>query len=68
VPVVALGPVEDSDLDALFEQMQAPESVRMAAFTAEEPGDWSAFDAHMARLRSAPDITLRAVTRRRGRP
>jgi hypothetical protein len=27
---VALRPVDDSDLDALFEQMRDPESVRMA--------------------------------------
>ncbi len=32
---VALRPIDDSDLDALFEQMRDPESVRMAAFTAE---------------------------------
>jgi RimJ/RimL family protein N-acetyltransferase len=35
---------------------------RMAAFTAGDSGDRGAFDAHMARLRSSPDITLRAVT------
>ena len=34
----------------------------MAAFTTGDPGDRSAFDAHMARVRSSPDITLRAVT------
>ncbi|MEU4745361.1 GNAT family N-acetyltransferase [Actinosynnema sp. NPDC023658] len=59
---VALRSVEDSDLDALFEQMRDPESVRMAAFTAKDPDDREAFDAHMARLRASPDITLRAVT------
>jgi RimJ/RimL family protein N-acetyltransferase len=61
--VVTLRPVEDSDLDALFDQMRQPESVRMAAFTAKDPRDRSAFDAHMARSRSSPDITMRAVTR-----
>ena len=30
---VALRPVQDGDLDALFEQMRDPEGVRMAAFT-----------------------------------
>ena len=60
--VVALRPVEDADLDALFEQMRDPEGVRMAAFTAEDPDDRNAFDAHMARVRSQPDITMRAVT------
>jgi inner membrane transporter RhtA len=61
MPDVALRPVEDADLDALFEQMRDPESVRMAAFTAGDPDDRPAFDAHMARVRSSPDITMRAV-------
>ncbi|MFI9011393.1 GNAT family N-acetyltransferase [Actinosynnema sp. NPDC053489] len=60
---VALRAVEDSDLDALFDQMRDPESVRMAAFTAEDPDDRAAFDAHMAKVRSAHDVALRAVTR-----
>jgi RimJ/RimL family protein N-acetyltransferase len=59
---VALRPVEDADLDALFDQMRDPESVRMAAFTPEDPEDRGAFDAHMTRLRTSPDIILRAVT------
>ncbi|MFI6307751.1 GNAT family N-acetyltransferase [Amycolatopsis thailandensis] len=59
---VALRFVEDSDLDALFEQMRDPESVRMAAFIARDPNDREAFDAHVAKLRSSPDIILRAVT------
>jgi RimJ/RimL family protein N-acetyltransferase len=60
--VVALRPVQDGDLDALFEQMRDPEGVRMAAFTPEDPADRNAFDAHMAKVRSSPGITLRAVT------
>jgi RimJ/RimL family protein N-acetyltransferase len=59
---VSLRPVEDADLDALFDQMRDPESVWMAAFTARHPDDRAAFDARMARLRRSPDITLRAVT------
>jgi RimJ/RimL family protein N-acetyltransferase len=62
MPVIALRPIEDADLDALFDQMRDPEAVRMAAFTAENPDDRHAFDAHMARVRSSPDTTLRAVT------
>jgi RimJ/RimL family protein N-acetyltransferase len=62
VPEVALRPVEDADLDALFDQMRDPEAVRMAAFTAEDPDDREAFDAHMSKVRAAPDVTLRAVT------
>jgi RimJ/RimL family protein N-acetyltransferase len=60
--VVALRAVEDRDLDALFEQMRDPEGVWMAAFTPEDPDNRSAFDAHMARVRNSPDITMRAVT------
>jgi len=63
VPVVALRPIEDRDLDALFDQMRDPESVWMAAFIARDPNDRLAFDAHMARLRASPEITMRAVTR-----
>lgn len=59
---VALREVEDADLDALFDQMRDPESVSMAAFTSRDPNDRDAFDAHMARVRSAPDITERAIT------
>ncbi|MFB6721248.1 GNAT family N-acetyltransferase [Kribbella sp. NPDC056345] len=60
---VALREVEDGDLDALFEQMRDPESVRMAAFTARDPDDRAAFDAHTARLRSDPELTFLAITR-----
>jgi RimJ/RimL family protein N-acetyltransferase len=60
---VALRSVEDSDLDALFDQMRDPESVRMAAFTAKDPNDREAFDSHMAKVRATHDTTLRAVTR-----
>jgi hypothetical protein len=62
---VALRPVEDCDLDVLFDQMRDPASVWMAAFTAKDPGDRAAFDARIAiaRLRSSPDVVLRAVTR-----
>ena len=34
----------------------------MAAFTPDDPDDRTAFDAHMARVRSLPDVTMRAVT------
>jgi RimJ/RimL family protein N-acetyltransferase len=63
VAKVALRPLEDSDLDTLFDQMRDRESVQMAAFTAKDPDDRQAFDAHMARVRTSPDGTLRGVTR-----
>ncbi|MCA2216701.1 GNAT family N-acetyltransferase [Jidongwangia harbinensis] len=59
---VALRPILDADLDVLFDQMREPESVRMAAFTAADPDDRAAFDAHMARVRARPDVTMRAIT------
>jgi RimJ/RimL family protein N-acetyltransferase len=59
---VALRHIEDADLDALFEQQRDPESVRMAAFTPASPDDRPAFDEHMAKVRSSPDTTIRAVT------
>lgn len=62
MPVIALRQVEDADLDALFDQMRDPDAVRMAAFTAENPDDRHAFDVHMARVRSLPGVTLRAIT------
>jgi len=62
VSVITLRLVEDADLDALFDQMRDPESVWMAAFTADDPGDRAAFDAHMAKVRTSPENTLRAVT------
>src|ERR1700728_802794 len=62
VAEVALRPVDDSDLDALFEQMRDPESVRMAAFTAKDPDDRTAFDVHMAKVRTSPEVTNRIIT------
>jgi RimJ/RimL family protein N-acetyltransferase len=62
VPGVELRHIEDADLDALFQQQRDPESVRMAAFTPANPDDRRAFDEHMAKVRSSPDTTIRAVT------
>jgi RimJ/RimL family protein N-acetyltransferase len=60
---LALRPVEVGDLDAIFEQMRDPESVRMAAFTAEDPSDRSAFDAHLAKVMSSAESRNRAILR-----
>ena len=59
---VALRPAGDCDLDALFGHMRDPEAVRMAAFTAEDPDDRTAFDAHMAKVRASPEVISRAIT------
>jgi RimJ/RimL family protein N-acetyltransferase len=49
---ISLRPVEDRDLDAIYRQTTDPESIRMAAFTAENPGDRAAFLERMSRLRA----------------
>ncbi|MEV5884387.1 GNAT family N-acetyltransferase [Streptomyces sp. NPDC052020] len=50
---VALREVHDSDLPVFYRQLNDPESLRMAAFTPEDPADRHAFDAQWARLRSS---------------
>jgi RimJ/RimL family protein N-acetyltransferase len=60
--LIALRPLIDTDEDALFRMMQDPESVRMAAFTPEDPTDRAGYDAHRARIRANPTVTERAIT------
>jgi RimJ/RimL family protein N-acetyltransferase len=43
--------------------MRDPESVRMAAFTAKDPSDRAAFDAHMQMVLSNAEGTFLAITR-----
>lgn len=59
---IGLRAVRDDDLDEIFDQMRDPVAVRMAAFTAEDPDDRSAFDAHILRLRTSSEVLLLAVT------
>lgn len=58
---VTLRPIEDDDLDTVFEFMRDPESVWMAAFTAEDPDDREAFDAHWRKVRARTDVTNRVI-------
>ncbi len=58
---VTLRAVEVEDFDSIFEQMRDREAVRMAAFTAEDPSDRDAFDAHMMDILSSPENRLRAI-------
>jgi RimJ/RimL family protein N-acetyltransferase len=60
---LALRPVEESDLDTIFELMRDPESVHMAAFTAADPNDRLAFDAHMAKIMATPENQVLAIVR-----
>jgi hypothetical protein len=41
---VSLRPLEDRDLDAIYQQVTDPESIRMAAFTAEGQTDRRVFE------------------------
>lgn len=58
---LSLRPLEDADLDVIYEQMKDPQSVRMAAFTAADPADRRAFLAHMSRLRDDPSSFHRVI-------
>ena len=59
---VLLRAVIASDLPIFFAQQLDPVAMRMAAFTAEDPDDRAEFDAHLHRIRTAPDVNLKAVT------
>jgi RimJ/RimL family protein N-acetyltransferase len=59
--VVTLRATRAGDLDALFAFEQHEEAVRMAAFTAPDPTDRAAFDAHWQRLIDDPAVDTRTV-------
>ena len=63
---IELRDLDDDDLDAVFEMMRDPEGIAMAAFTASDPDDRSAFDAWIGRQRSNPDVLLQVVTENGG--
>lgn len=58
---VTLRPLRADDADSLFEWMRDPESVRMAAFTAEDPEDRAAFDGWLARVLARDDLRRRMI-------
>ncbi|MBI3160750.1 MAG: GNAT family N-acetyltransferase [Chloroflexi bacterium] len=58
---IILRPVEAADLDIFFENNRDPEAVRMAAFTAKDPDDRAAFDAHWSRILADPGVLIRAI-------
>jgi RimJ/RimL family protein N-acetyltransferase len=61
MPVIALRPLTDDDVDPLFQMMRDPEAVQMAAFVGRDPNDREAFEAHLSRLRTNPKITYRVI-------
>jgi hypothetical protein len=63
---VSLRPLEDRDLDRIFQQVTDPESIRMAAFTAEDQTDRRAFLDRMSRIRADTSISHRIIVVGRG--
>jgi len=58
---ISLRPLEDRDLDAIYRQVTDPESVRMAAFTAEDQTDRGAFLDRVSRLRADTSVSHRVI-------
>jgi RimJ/RimL family protein N-acetyltransferase len=58
---VSLRPIEDRDLDTIFQHVTDPESIRMAAFTAEDQTDRRAFLARMSRIRADTSAWNRVI-------
>jgi hypothetical protein len=48
---VSLRSLEDRDLDAIYQQVTDPESIRMAAFTAADPEHWRPEHRSLVHLR-----------------
>jgi len=58
---IELRDFDEADADALYEWMRHPVSVRMAAFTAEDPDDREAFDRWLARVRANPTAMQKMI-------
>jgi RimJ/RimL family protein N-acetyltransferase len=63
---IELRPLNDDDLDAVFEMMRDPEAIARTAFTAQDADDRQAFDAWIARERAADDVVFWVVTENGG--
>lgn len=58
---IILRDVQPDDLDHFFQHQQDPEAVHMAAFTAEDPSDRDAFDAHWTRIQADHGVIVRTI-------
>lgn len=58
---VLLRDVTDDDLPIFFEQQRDPIANHMAGFTAKDPSDRDAFNAHWTRIRGTKKITMKTV-------
>ena len=59
---ILLRDVIDSDLDVFFGHQQEEAGVQMAAFTADDPSDRAAFDAHWEKIRAHEAIRIQTIT------
>ncbi|MFZ0533125.1 MAG: GNAT family N-acetyltransferase [Anaerolineales bacterium] len=60
-PLVQLRELKRGDLPLLFDQQLDPEANWMAAFTAKDPTDRQAFDAHWEKVLADKSITIRTI-------
>jgi RimJ/RimL family protein N-acetyltransferase len=58
---VSLRPLEDRDLEMIYRQVTDPQSIRMAAFTAEDQTDRDAFVSRTTRLRTDTSVFHRVI-------
>jgi len=58
---IQLRDVSTDDLPIFFKQQLDPEANWMAAFTAKDPADRGAFDAHWAKVLADKGITIRTI-------
>ena len=61
IPEITLRQVEPADLEIYFQNQLDPESNWMAAFTAKDPADREAFDAHWARIMADETVVIRTI-------
>ena len=58
---VQLRQVGEADLPLFFAHQQDPEAIWMAAFTAKNPSDRDAFNAHWAKIRADDGIFMQTI-------
>jgi RimJ/RimL family protein N-acetyltransferase len=58
---ITLRDVIKSDLPVFFEHESDPDAVYMAAFTAKDPSDRDAFNAHWKRILADPTVIIRTI-------
>ena len=59
--IIQLRSISPNDIPIFFEQQLDPEANWMAAFTAKDPSDRQAFDAHWEKILADNGITIRTI-------